>query len=123
MNHFSSEKLSKKAPKHENVVEPPDMTIEDYLSVSKLSMRLHVSAKLQLSYVFFTCVLFYQVMPEWCYGKADAWEALASRWLGEDAAFRALSERNKANRGTSGTHCAGAHSHGRFKEKLVWVLI
>ena len=62
-------------------------------------------------------------MPEWAYGKADAWEALASRWLGEDAAFRALSERNKANRGTAGTHCAGARSHDRFKEKLVWVLI
>ena len=54
INHFSSEKLSKKAPKHENVIEAPDMTMEDYLSVSKLSMRLHVSAKLQLHYVFFT---------------------------------------------------------------------
>ena len=51
VNHYSSEKLCKTAPKHE---EPPDMTMEDYMSVSKLSMRLHVAAKLQLHYLFFT---------------------------------------------------------------------
>ena len=31
-------------------------------------------------------------MPTWAYGKADAWEALASRWLGQNAEFKALSE-------------------------------
>ena len=60
-------------------------------------------------------------MPKWAYGKVDAWEALASRWLGLDPDFKALSEQNKANRGTGGTHCAGTRNHNRFKEKLVCV--
>ena len=60
-------------------------------------------------------------MPQWAYGKEDAWSALASRWLGDDPEFKALSERNKANRGSGGTHCAGARNHDRFKAKLVYI--
>jgi hypothetical protein len=33
--------------------EMPEMTVEDYMSVSKLSMRFYVAGKLQLHYLFF----------------------------------------------------------------------
>lgn len=62
-------------------------------------------------------------MPDWAYGKEEAWEALTARWRGEDAEFNALSARNKANRGSGGTHRAGNMDHGRFKEKLVYIYI
>ena len=98
-----------------------DMTMEDYMSVSKLSMRFYVAAKLQLHYLFFKCVLIFQVIPQWCDGKEAAFEALVMRWLGEDADFNAVSERNKANRGTGGTHSAGSLSTGRYKDKMVHI--
>ena len=53
INHFTSEKLGKTSLKHEIVDAPPEMTVEDFMSVSKLSIRLHV-VKLQLHYLFFT---------------------------------------------------------------------
>ena len=60
-------------------------------------------------------------MPGWANGKEDAWEALAKRWLGEDAEFKAVSLRNQANRGDEGTHCAGNRNHDRFKAKMVCI--
>lgn len=42
MNTFSSEKLGKRAPKHENVENPPDMTVDDFMAVSKLSKSSYV---------------------------------------------------------------------------------
>lgn len=60
-------------------------------------------------------------MPTWADGKEDAWLALSARWRGEDAEFNALSERNKANRGSGGTHCAGNRNHGRFKAHMVYM--
>ena len=63
----------------------------------------------------------FQFKPSWAYGKDDAWRALVSRWAGEDPAFKALSERNKLNRGSGGTHRAGARNHDRFKAKLVYI--
>ena len=60
-------------------------------------------------------------MPQWAYGKADAWEALAKRWLGQDADFKAVSERNKANRGTEGTHNAGSRSTDRYRMHMVHI--
>ena len=62
-------------------------------------------------------------MPDWADGKENAWEALVSRWVGDDAEFDAVSKRNKANRGTEGTHSGGNLNHHRFKEKLVYVYI
>ena len=53
INHFTSEKFSKTSLKHDVVEEPPEMTVDDFMSVSKLSIKLHV-VKLQLHYLFFT---------------------------------------------------------------------
>ena len=53
-NQYSSEKLGKRAPKHANVEEFPDIPEEGYRGVSKLSMRFYVGAKLQSHYLFFT---------------------------------------------------------------------
>lgn len=60
-------------------------------------------------------------MPQWCDGKQDAFEALVMKWLGEDADFKVVSERNKANRGLEGTHSGGSRSHDRYKEHLVHI--
>nr|XP_051211707.1 uncharacterized protein LOC127329212 [Lolium perenne] len=48
--------------------------------------------------------------------KEDAFEALVARWVGEDADFNAKSARNKANRGTGGTHSAGSRRHRALRE-------
>lgn len=53
MNLFSSEKLGKRAPKHENVENPPDMTLDDYMLVSKLSKSSYVAAKVHLQFLCF----------------------------------------------------------------------
>ena len=60
-------------------------------------------------------------MPHWCEYKEDAFEALVKKWLGENEEFNAVSERNRANRGTGGTHSAGSLSTGRYKAKLVHI--
>lgn len=59
-------------------------------------------------------------MPDWADEKEDGWKALVSRWLGEDATFKAVSDRNKKNRGSSGTHGAGNRNHNRLKKKMVY---
>ena len=56
----------------------------------------------------------------WCEHKEDAFEVLASRWIGEDPDFEAVSKRNKKNRGSMGTHSAGSRNHGLFKKHLVY---
>jgi hypothetical protein len=61
----------------------------------------------------------FQVMPEWCRNKDEAFEALAKRWLGMDEEFTAVSERNRGNRGSEGTHSVGSHSTDRYREELV----
>ena len=48
INHFSTETLHKKAVKHEIVENPLEVTVDDYMAVSRLLMRLHVAARLQL---------------------------------------------------------------------------
>ena len=60
-------------------------------------------------------------MPDWADGKEDAWEALVSRWVGDDPEFDVVSKRNKANRGTERTHSGENLNHHRFKEKLVYI--
>ena len=60
-------------------------------------------------------------MPDWDDDKEDAWDALVTRWVGGDPEFDAVSQRNKANRGTEGTHIAGSRNLFRFKEKLVYI--
>lgn len=109
----------KRAKKEDNVKDPPEMTVEDYMTVSKLTMRFYIAAKLPLHDLFFTCVLHFQVMPTWADEKEEAWRLVVQRWVGEDAEFDATSKRNKANRGSGGTHGAGSRSTARFKEKLV----
>ena len=52
-NHFMFER-GKRAKKEDNVKEPPQMTVSDYMSVSKLSMGFYIAAKLPLRYLFFT---------------------------------------------------------------------
>jgi hypothetical protein len=60
-------------------------------------------------------------MPLWCENKEDAFEALVARWVGEDADFNAKSTRNKANRGTGGTHSAGSRSTERYRKHKVHI--
>jgi hypothetical protein len=55
----------------------------------------------------------FQVMPEWCRNKDEAFEALAKRWLGLDEEFMAMSEQNRENRGSEGTHSVGSRSSDR----------
>jgi hypothetical protein len=43
----------KRVKKCDNILEPPEMTLDAYRNVSKLSMRFYVAAKLQLHYLFF----------------------------------------------------------------------
>jgi hypothetical protein len=43
----------KRVKKRDNIAEPPEMTLDAYRSVSTLSMRFYVVAKLQLHYQFF----------------------------------------------------------------------
>ena len=50
-NHFMSER-GKRAKKEDNVKEPPQMTVSDYISVSKLSIGFYIAAKLPLHYLF-----------------------------------------------------------------------
>nr|XP_051197414.1 uncharacterized protein LOC127310817 [Lolium perenne] len=57
-----------------------------------------------------------KVMPLWCENKEDAFEALVARWVSEDADFNAKSARNKANRGTGGTHSAGSRITERYRK-------
>ena len=65
----------------------------------------------------------FQVRPDWAFGKEDAWRALNARWRGEDEEWNALSQRNKANRGSGGTHRAGNLGSERYKAKLVCTYI
>ena len=51
IGHFFSEKGERKLKVH-NVKMPPEMTMQDYMSVSKLSMRFYTAAKLPLDYLF-----------------------------------------------------------------------
>jgi hypothetical protein len=64
--------------------------------------------------------LIFQVRPDWAYGKEEAWRALTARWRGEDEEWNAVSERNKANRGSGGTHRAGNLGSERYKARLVY---
>lgn len=50
--HFFAEK-GKRITKAETVRLAPQMTMDAYMSVSKLSMRFNVPANLQLHYLFF----------------------------------------------------------------------
>ena len=61
----------------------------------------------------------FQVAPDWAERKEDGWEVLVTRWVGGDPEFEALSQRNKKNRGTGGTHSGGNRNLDRYKEKLV----
>ena len=51
IGHFFSEK-GERVKKADNVKRPPVMELQDYMSVSKLSMRFYIAAKLPLHYLF-----------------------------------------------------------------------
>jgi hypothetical protein len=51
--------------------------------------------------------------------KRDAWAALAAMWVGRDAEFKAVSERNRKNRGKEGTHIQGSRNYDRYKNHVV----
>ena len=104
--------------KSENVKNPLDMSIEDFMSVS--SCQLDFLNKLPLHYLFLIEYCIFQVVPEWADEHLDAFEELVKRWKGENADFKALGDRNKKNRGKGGTHNVGNRSHGRVMEKLVY---
>ena len=46
---------------------------------------------------------------------------LVKNWVGENPDFKAVSDRNKANRGTQGTHTAGSSSTDRYRLRLVHI--
>jgi len=118
-NDFTYEKTGKRAKKADNAKNAAEMTKEEYISVSKLSMEFYIAAKLPLHLALLE--LHFQVMPDWADGKEDAWDALVRRWVGEDEDFSAVSQRNKANRGSEGTHSAGNRNHFLFKDKMVYI--
>ena len=55
-NTFTYEKTGKRAKKEENVKTAQKMTREEFLSVSKLSMKFYIAAKLPLHYLFLNCI-------------------------------------------------------------------
>jgi hypothetical protein len=63
----------------------------------------------------------FQVMPEWCNNKDEAFEALATRWINVDEEFTAVSERNRENHGSEGTHSARSRNSDCYRENLVHI--
>nr|XP_051220801.1 uncharacterized protein LOC127338886 [Lolium perenne] len=43
---------------------------------------------------------------------------LVRNWVGENPDFKAVSDRNKINRGHQGTHTAGSSSTDRYRDRL-----
>ena len=99
------------------------MDLEKYMSVSTMSIRFYIHAKLPLHYLEIEYCIF-QVVPAWAEDKADAWREVAiQRWLKGDEKFAAVADRNASNRGHGGTHRAGNRSTERYMEKLVCTYI
>ncbi|XP_051208837.2 uncharacterized protein [Lolium perenne] len=62
---------------------------------------------------------FMSVVPHWAdNNKRAAFMELVKNWVGENPDFKAVSDRNKANRGNQGTHTAGSSSTDRYRERL-----
>ncbi|XP_071681120.1 uncharacterized protein [Lolium perenne] len=62
---------------------------------------------------------FMSVVPHWAdNNKRAAFMELVKNWVGENPDFKAVSDRNKANRGSQGTHTAGSSSTDRYRERL-----
>ncbi|KAK1663394.1 hypothetical protein QYE76_051553 [Lolium multiflorum] len=62
---------------------------------------------------------FKSVVPHWAdNNKRAAFMELVRNWVGENPDFKAVSDRNKANRGHEGTHSAGSSSTDRYRERL-----
>ncbi|XP_071681868.1 uncharacterized protein [Lolium perenne] len=62
---------------------------------------------------------FMSVVPHWAdNNKRAAFMELVKNWVGENPDFKAVSDRNKANRGNQGTHSAGSSSTDRYRERL-----
>lgn len=55
-NQFTYEKTGKRAKKADNVKTAKTMTKEDYISVTKLSMKFYIATKLPLHYLFLNCI-------------------------------------------------------------------
>ncbi|XP_071676789.1 uncharacterized protein [Lolium perenne] len=65
---------------------------------------------------------FMSVVPHWAdNNKRAAFMELVKNWVGENPDFKAVSDRNKANRGNQGTHSAGSSSTDRYRELLVHI--
>ena len=64
-----------------------------------------------------------QVVPDWADKKKAAFEVLVKNWIGENPDFKAVSDRNKANRGNQGTHKAGSSSTGHYRKRMVHIYI
>nr|XP_051228975.1 uncharacterized protein LOC127346744 [Lolium perenne] len=65
---------------------------------------------------------FMSVVPHWAdNNKRAAFMELVKNWVGENPDFKAVSDRNKANRGSRGTHICGEQQHrslsGAFAEE------
>ena len=84
-------------------------------------MRFYVAANLQLYCLFFKCVLILQVVPHWADNRKVAFLELVKNWVGDNPEFKAVSDRNKTNRGHGGTHCAGSSSTDRYRQRLVHI--
>ncbi|KAM0857508.1 hypothetical protein ACQ4PT_048469 [Festuca glaucescens] len=62
---------------------------------------------------------FMSVVPHWAHNnKRAAFMELVRNWVGENPDFKAVSDRNKVNRGHEGTHTAGSSSTDRYRDRL-----
>ncbi|KAM0880262.1 hypothetical protein ACQ4PT_033719 [Festuca glaucescens] len=62
---------------------------------------------------------FMSVVPHWAdNNKRAAFMELVRNWVGENPDFKAVSDRNKVNRGHQGTHTAGSSSTDRYRDRL-----
>ena len=66
-------------------------------------------------------MLVLQVIPNWADQKKVAFLELIKNWRGDNPEFKAVSDRNKANRGSEGTHSAGSRSADRYQQHMVHI--
>jgi hypothetical protein len=124
-SHFWAEKGVR--VKKEDIVgktSNPDyaMTVDEYMSMSKILMRFYIDAKLPLLYLELS--ISFQVILEWAQQHPEAWEELIrTRGLRENEVFVATVRQNTEIRGDGGTHYAGNRSFDRFKGKMVCMYI
>ena len=98
------------------------LTLEEYMSVSTMSIRFYIAAKLPLHYLELS-IAFSGCTRSGLRRSLDAWEEVARNEVaqGRRRSLQPVAKRNAINRGDGGTHCAGSRNFERFKAKLVCI--